>query len=107
MRNELHTPWSDEIGLLRFSSDQDAQGYIPPDPPDMRTVICTFEDGVSQNEFYLANKQGLRADASVELWAVDYCGEKYCCFRGRFYRVLRAFQSSYDHKTLILSEVVR
>lgn len=107
MRNELHTPWSDEIGLLRFMPNADAQGYIPPDPPDMRMVICTFEEGVSQNEFYLANKQGLSANASVELWAADYCGEEYCCFRGRFYRVLRAFQSSFDHKTLILSEVIR
>jgi hypothetical protein len=107
MRKELHTPWSDEITLLRFKPDRDSQGYILPQEPDARTVFCTFEEGVSQNEFYLSEKIGLRASASVEVWAVDYAGEEYCCFCGRFFRVIRAFQSSFDAKTLILSEVIR
>ena len=107
MRKELHTPWSDEITLLRFRPDRDEQGYVLPQQPGSRSVFCTFEDGVSQNEFYLSEKMGMRANASVELWAVDYDGEEYCCFGGRFYRVIRAFQSSFDAKTLILSEVIR
>lgn len=107
MRESLHTPWSDEIGLVEFDSSQDEEGYVLPNKPHMRTVFCTFEDGVSQNEFYLSNKNGLRANASVELWNVDYCGEKYVCFNGKFYSVIRAFQSSFDCKTLILSEVIR
>ena len=107
MRNELHTPWSDEIGLVAFDPSQDAEGYRLPTQPCLRTIFGTWEDGVSQNEFYNSMKAGLQASASVEVWAVDYEGERYVCFRGRFYRVIRAFQSSFDHKTLILQEVIR
>lgn len=106
MKARLHTPWSDVISLIAFESERDAEGYeklkeLP------REVMCTFEEGVSQNEFYLSHKEGLRANASVELWAVDYDGEAFADFEGRRFRVLRAFQSSFDCKTLILSEVVR
>lgn len=107
MRKALHTPWSDEITLLSHDPAQDSQGYVDDATPTERTVLCTFEDGVSQNEFYLSNKQGLRASASVEIWAVDYCNEEFCRFGGRLYRVLRAFQTGFDYKTLILSEVIR
>lgn len=107
MRNELHTPWSDEIGLVAFDKSQDAEGYRLPTQSCLRTIFGTFEEGVSQNEFYNSMKAGLQANASVEVWAVDYDGERYVCFHGRFYRVIRAFQSSFDHKTLILQEVVR
>lgn len=107
MRNELHTPWSDEIGLVAFDKSQDAAGYRLPTQPCLRTIFGTFEDGVSQSEFYNSTKVGLQANASVEVWAVDYEGERFVCFRGRFYRVIRAFRSSFDHKTLILQEVVR
>ena len=107
MRNELHTPWSDEIGLVAFDKSQDAEGYRLPTQPCLRTIFGTWEEGVSQNEFYNSMKAGLQANASVEVWAVDYEGERFVCFRGRFYRVIRAFQSSFDHKTLILQEVVR
>lgn len=107
MRNELHTPWSDEIGLVAFDKSQDAEGYRLPTQPCLRTIFGTWEEGVSQSEFYNSMKAGLQANASVEVWAVDYEGERFVSFRGRFYRVIRAFQSSFDHKTLILQEVVR
>lgn len=107
MRDEQHTPWSDEIGLVAFDQSQDAEGYILPNKPELRNVFCTFEDGVSRGEFYSSMKAGLQASASVELWKVDYCGEKYVCFRKRFYKVIRSFPSSFDHVTLILSEVIR
>lgn len=112
MKADRHTPWSDEITLLSFSgtgtddSVQDAQGYLAGDPV-RRTVFCTFEEGVSQKEFYLSGKEGLRASASVELWTVDYEGEKFADFRGRHFRVLRSFVSSFDCTTLILTEVIR
>ena len=107
MREHLHTPWSDEISLVEFDTAQDAEGYLLPATPPMRTVIGTWEDGVSQNEFDLSMKQGLRANASVEIWTADYSGERYVFFRKRFYKVIRAFQSSFDYTTLILQEVVR
>lgn len=107
MRNELHTPWSDEIGLVAFDQSQDAEGFVLPQKPALRTVFCTFEDGVSRGEFYNSMKAGLQASASVELWKVDYGKEKYVCFRNQFYRVVRSFPSGFDHVTLILSEVIR
>ena len=107
MRNELHTPWSDEIGLVAFDKSQDEEGYQLPTKPCTRSVLCTFEEGVSQSEFYNSMKAGQQASASVELWQADYQGERYVCFRGRFYRVLRSFVSGFDYVTLILSEVIR
>ena len=107
MRKAMHTPWSDTADLLSFDPTQDAEGYRADADAKSRTVICTWEDGVSQNEFYLSDKTGLKASASVELWTADYQGEEYVGFDGRFFRVLRAFVSGFDYTTLILSEVVR
>lgn len=110
MRDDLHTPWSDIITLVSYTatsgSYQDAQGYAAG-TRSTRKVMCTFEDGVSQNEFYLSQKEELEASASVELWTVDYKKEKFAEFGGITYRVIRSFKSSFDCTTLILSEVVR
>ena len=118
MRDGLHTPFSDTCELIRYARTQNANGYpatpeTPAEEISRREVICQFEEGVSQNEFYLSQKTGLRASASVELWAADYEGEQYVDFAGglsrtvRHYRVIRGFRSSFDHTTLILEEVVR
>ena len=107
MREHLHTPWSDEIGLVEFDTAQDSEGYLLPAQPPMRTVFGTWEDGVSQSEFYSSMKAGLQANASVEIWTADYESERFVFFRKRFYRVLRAFQSAFDYTTLILQEVIR
>lgn len=107
MRNDLHTPWSDEIGLVAWSSEQNAAGYRLPENPDTRQIFGTWQDGVSRGEFYSSMKAGLQASASVEIWTVDYEGEKFVSFRGRFYRILRTYPSSFDHTVLILEEVVR
>ena len=105
MKPGLHTPWSDVIDLVAIEDDQDSEGY-GIEAPSKRTLFCTFQAGVSQKEFYYANKAGLIASASVELWAVDYQGEKFAEFRGKRYRVVRNFMSSFDIVTLILAEVV-
>lgn len=111
MRRDLHTPWSNEITLLHYigagtaGSVQDDQGYADVSEIS-RNVFCTFEDGVSQREFYLAAQTGLRAQATVELWSADYQGEEFCVFRGKRYKVLRSFQSTFDCVTLILTEVI-
>lgn len=112
MKQSLYTPWSDELRLLHFvgggmdGSVQGAQGYAKGTEA-ARTVFCTFEDGVSQKEFYLSSETGLRAAASVELWTVDYEGEEFCEFHRKRYKVLRSFKSSFDCTTLILTEVIR
>lgn len=114
MRSDLHTPWSDECKLVRFTSTKDAQGYEKLTPHRHR-VICTWEDGVSQSEFYTSHKAGFQASASVEVWRADmraawprkYTGERFVDFHGRRYRVIRDFPSGFDLQTLILSEVIR
>jgi hypothetical protein len=106
MRGLYHTPWSDEVDLLSFADNQDPEGY-GTEPVRRRTLFCNWEAGVSQNEFYLSNKQGLQATDSVELQRVDYEGERFAEFEGRRYRVVRSFPASFDTITLILSEVVR
>lgn len=107
MRKEYHTPWSDEVFLLAYDPTRDNEGYVANPGQTERRLCCTWEDGVSQNEFYLSNKQGHRASASVEIWTVDYQNEEFCRFGTRFYHVLRTFPSSFDCLTLILEEVVR
>lgn len=106
MKQNLHTPWSDEIKLYDIPDKQDAEGF-GVSAPQKRELLCTFDDGVSQKEFYYSHKEGLQASASVELWKADYRGEEYADFGGRHYRVLRSFNSSFDCVTLILTEVVR
>lgn len=106
MKSQTHTPWSDEVDLLRFADNQDADGY-GVEPAGRRTVFCSWYEGVSQNEFYLSNKQGLQATDSVEIQRVDYEGERWAEFCGRRYRVVRSFPASFDTIYLILSEVVR
>lgn len=107
MRDKMRTPWSDELQLVKFDKAQDDEGYILPDKPDTRCVFCTWEEGTSQNEFYMGLKSGLRVSSSVELWTADYHGERYAFFGDRFFRVVRTFASSFDHTTLILEEVER
>lgn len=114
MRKDLHTPWSDEITLLPMTAEKDAQGYetITLQP---KTILCNYEDGVSQSEYYLANKAGMRAGSQVEIykadmleiWPEDLPGERFVELYGKRYRVLRDFPQSIDTQTLILSEVVR
>lgn len=101
-----HTPWSDVCELLVFADNQDPEGY-GVEAPTRREVFCNWEDGVSRKEFYLSDKQGLQAGASVELQRADYEGERYVAFDGGLYRVLRSFPPSFDTLTLILSEVIR
>lgn len=106
MRDDFHTPWSDTVDLLSFADNQDADGY-GVEPAVRRQIFCNWFEGVSQNEFYLSNKQGLQATDSVEIQRVDYEGERWAEFSGRRYRVIRSFPASFDTLYLILSEVVR
>ena len=105
-RELRHTPGSDVIDLLVFADNQDPEGY-GVNPPVRRRLMCTFYDGVSQNEFYAAQKSDLQASAQVEIQRVDYEGERYAEFNGTRYRVIRSFPSSFDYLTLMLAEVVR
>lgn len=112
----LHTEWSDEIVLIKLTGSQDAAGYRNPtetrsDPP----LLCSFEDGVSQSEFYRSRKAGMQADAQAQVWTADYeeffpasyAGRRRCELRDRKFEILRSFPESMDITTLILQEVER
>ena len=106
MKAEKHTPWSDVVDLLIYADNQDAEGY-GAEPVSRKTLMCTFYDGVSQQEFYVAQKAGLQASAQVEIQRVDYDGQRWAEFNGRRFRVLRSFPPSFDTLMLVLSEVIR
>lgn len=111
----LHAPWSDVITLIRVETAQAASGFetvteIRSEPP----LMCDFEDGVSQSEFYRSMKAGNQASAQAEVRTVDYLdfwrgysGIRFAEFNGKRYRILRSFPQTFDSLTLILSEVVR
>lgn len=101
-----HAYWSDVVTLIKETTTKDEQNYetIVEEP---RTVMCSWQDGVSQSEFYNSMKAGLQADAEVLLWAVDYNREKLVEFNGVRYNVIRVTTPQHDQRSLILSEVVR
>ena len=63
MKDNLHTPWSDVCDLYTLPDDQDAEGYGVA-APVKKSVYCNWQDGVSQSEFYLSQKAGMRASVS-------------------------------------------
>ena len=116
MNSILHTPWSDEITLIWVESGQAASGFenrmehrsTPP-------LMCDWEDGVSQSEFYQSMKAGVQASAQAEVSTVDYLdfwpagftGIRYAEFNGKRYRIIRSFPQTFDSLTLILEEAIR
>lgn len=114
MKAGLHTPWSDVCDLITFSSTRDAEGF-ETETETLHPVFCHWEDGVSQSEFYLSDKAGMRASAQlevhkidlIEIWPQGMGGDRFVQFNGARYRVLRHFPQSFDTETLILTEVIR
>lgn len=100
------TIWSDVCRLITQTKVKDSENYETI-TETARTLMCNFEDGVSQNEFYKSMKAGMQASASLDIWDVDYEGETIVEVNGKRYEVIRAFNSTEDVKTLILSEVIR
>lgn len=96
----------DVCDLVTIAAVKDNEGYETLTETTSQ-VFCTWTEGVSQNEFYLAHKEGFEASASVEIFSPDYSKEKFVDFHGTRYRVIRAFQRRPDLTTLILEEVVR
>ena len=112
----LHTPWSDEITLVWREKTQSSAGFETitehkSDPP----LLCDFENGVSQSEFYRSMKAGNQATAQAEVqtvdyldfWPTGYTDIRFADFNGVRYRILRSFPQTFDTLTLILAEVVR
>ena len=114
MKDNLHTPWSDVCDLYTLPDKQDSEGYGVDTPEKLSGVFCNWQDGVSQSEFYLSQKAGMRASAQVEIHKVDMlaaypagtAGERFVDFGARHYKVLRDFPQSFDTQTLILTEVI-
>lgn len=96
----------DVCNLITVVATKDAEGYETLTETSAQ-VFCNWTEGVSQNEYYLAHKEGFEATASVEIVSFDYNRQKLIDFHGTRYRVIRAFQRRPDYTTLILEEVVR
>lgn len=115
MKDALHTPWSDVVDLVQLTSTKDAQGF-ETETETLVPVLCNWQDGVSQSEFYRSRKAGMDASAQVEIQKAELAyvwpkattiGERFVYFGGLKYKVLRDFPQSFDTQTLILSEVIR
>lgn len=114
MKENLRTPWSDTVDLITVALTKDAEGF-EGFVETRHTLCCDWKDGVSQSEFYLSNKAGMRASAQVEIYQVDMFeiwprgtpGDRFLEFDGVRYRVLRDFPASIDTQQLILAEVIR
>lgn len=96
----------DVCNLITVTATKDDEGYETMVESSTQ-VYCNWTEGVSQNEYYLAHKEGFEATASVEIFSPDYSKQKLVDFHGTRYRVIRAFQRKSDHVVLILEEVVR
>lgn len=92
--------------LITVAATKDDEGYETLTETSTQ-VFCNWTEGVSQNEFYLAHKEGFEASASVEIVSFDYNKQKLVDFHGTRYHVIRAFQRRPDYVVLILEEVVR
>lgn len=96
----------DVCNLIAVAYSKDDEGYESKvETPTEH--LCNWQDGVSQNEYYLSHKEGFEASASVTIFADEYQKEKLVDFHGVRYNVIRAFYSNPDFVTLILEEVVR
>ena len=96
----------DVCNLIAQAFVKDKEGYETI-TETITTHFCNWQDGVSQNEFYLSHKEGFEASASVEIFSAEYNKEKIVEFHGVRYNVIRAFQRTPDFVTLILEEVIR
>lgn len=114
MKENLHTPWSDVVELITFVSEKDIEGFETL-TETKHPIFCNWADGVSQSEFWHANKAGLQAGAQAEVYRVDLYAvwpphvttERFLDFRGMRFRVIRDFPQTFDTQTLILEGVVR
>jgi len=110
----FRTPWSDEVRLIYELRDRDPEGFDRVQEVG-GTFLCSWEDGVSQNEFYRSQKAGMQASAQLEMisveyfdfWPPGYTVPKFVDYCGKRYQVVRSFPSSLDTLTVILSEVIR
>ena len=116
MNSILHTPWSDEITLIWVESGQAASGFENRmEHRSTPALMCDWEDGVSQSEFYQSMKAGTAATAQAEVntadyldfWPAGFTGIRYAEFNGKRYRIIRSFPQTFDSLTLILEEAIR
>ena len=96
----------DVCDLIAVIYTKDSEGYETK-TEEASTHFCNWTDGVSQNEFYLAHKEGFQASASVEIFSEEYRKQKIVEFHGVRYNVIRTFHRNPDYVTLILEEVTR
>lgn len=114
MKDELHVPWSDMVQLISSQSVQNSDGFDTVTETPVQ-ICCNWQDGVSQSEFYLSQKHGMRASAQVEIHKADMLlawprgtkGDRFVEFENARYQVLRDFPASIDTQMLILTEVIR
>ena len=97
---------ADVCYLIDVVYSKDSEGYETK-TENRKQRFCNWTEGVSQSEFYMSQKAGFEASASVNVFVGDYNKEKIVEFNGVRYNVIRTFHREKDYVTLILEEVVR
>ena len=101
--------------LIVLVYTKDSEGYEVV-TEQKKQVFCRWEDGVSQSEFYRANKADMRASAQIEVfredlreaWPLGTPGERrFVDLNGIRYKVIRDFPQTLDTQTVILEEMER
>ena len=86
--------WSDEatlIGVSRETDAQDEDGFYDPATETETTVYCNIVS-VGRSEFYRASQAGIQADLAIQVFELEYNGEKYVEIDGKRYFVVRAYK---------------
>ena len=93
--------WDSTITLVGLPvKEQDAEGVWHDESVPTATVFCNVMS-VGADEWAYAKEQGLRADAKVQVHAVDYDGQESAILGGTSYTVTRSVRRG-DFVTLTL-----
>ena len=79
------------ITLIAFECTQDDDGNIIEVARGTRNVFAAIKSA-QRAEHIAAGQQGLKAENCLEIWAVEYGGEKVVSVRGEYYDIYRTFE---------------
>lgn len=89
-----------ELTLLSNSFEYDDIGQRIPKQKERKVPIINIQS-IYHEEFYEANKQGLRPSVKFVLSSFSYSGETELIYAGQKYTVIRNTSTNLDEITLI------
>lgn len=93
----------DVITLIKEIPGRDAIGNICPTVTERENIFCRVQS-ISQQEFFKAGQNGLRAAYKFIVFKGDYEGEKLVRYKDTRYAVYRTFEPDTDEVELYARE---